>query len=120
LDQWGWPLVLPQDKTNINVEDYYIFYSYKTTVQNAQLEGVIDWSNNNNTLSETQSSFAQWTSNGGIMDNMLQYKIAAGLQLFDDESIDALPGYTTLGVFYLDDGTSTLLMNTLSADLALI
>jgi len=131
LDQWGWPLVLPQDKTNINVEDYYIFYSYKTTVQNAQLEGIIDWSNSNNTLSETQSSFAQWTSNGGIMDNMLQYKIAAGLQLFDDESIDALPGYATLGFFYLDDGASALLLNyrtstsamplsALSADLALI
>jgi hypothetical protein len=131
LEQWGWPLVLPQDKTNINVEDYYIFYSYKTTVQNAQLEGIIDWSNNNNTLSETQSSFAQWISNGGIMDNMLQYKIAAGLQLFDDESIDALPGYTTLGFFYLDDGASALLLNyrtstaampmsALNADLALI
>ena len=119
LDQWGWPLILPQDLTNINVEDYYIFYTYKTIPQDAQLEGIIDWSNVNNTLSETQSSYAQWISNGGIMDNMLQYKIAAGLQLFNDESIDALPGYTTLGFFYLDDNASTLLMNTLSAEFAL-
>lgn len=119
LEQWGWPLVLPQDRTNINVEDYYIFYSYKTTAQNAQLEGIIDWSNANNTLSEMQSSYAQWTANGGIVDNMLQYKIAAGLQLFDDESIDALPGYTTLGFFYLDDNKSKLLFNTLSADFTL-
>lgn len=119
LDQWGWPLVLPQDRTNVNVEDYYIFYAYKTTPQNAQLEGVIDWSNPNNTLSETQSGYTQWISNGGIMDSMLQYKIAAGLQLFNDDSIVALPGYVTLGFFYLDDGASTLLMDTLSADFAL-
>lgn len=119
LEQWGWPLVLPQDRTSINVEDYYIFYTYKTTPQDSQLEGIIDWSNPNNTLSETQSGYAQWISNGGIMDNMLQYKIAAGLQLFNDNSIDALPGYTTLGFFYLDDGASTLLMDTLSADFAI-
>lgn len=119
LEQWGWPLVLPQDRTNINVEDYYIFYSYKTTPQNAQLEGVIDWSNNNNTLSETQSSYTTWTANGGIVDNMLQYKLAAGLQLFNDESVNALPGYSTLGFFYLDDNKSTLLLQALSADLSI-
>lgn len=117
--QWGWPLVLPTDATSINIEDYYIFYSYKSTAQDAQLEGVIDWSNPNNTLQQSQSSLSLWTENGGIMDSMLSYKLAAGLQLLNDESITNIPGYAQSGFFFLDDNESQLLLNALSANFVL-
>lgn len=120
LNQWGWPLVLPQDASNINLDDYYVFYTYKSVPQNAQLEGVIDWSNANNTLQQSQSSLVDWTKNGGIIDNMLSYKIAAGLQLFNDDSVTNVPGYVDVGFFYLDDNKSQLLLNALSANFALV
>jgi hypothetical protein len=50
---------------------------------------------------------------------MLSYKLAAGLQLLNDESITNIPGYTQNGFFFLDDNESQLLLNALSANFVL-
>ena len=77
---WGWGL--EQDVTGIDIENHYNFYTYKSTYNNIQLEGVIDWNNSYNTVTESMSSINDWIKDNGIIDTAIEYEIRKGLNLF--------------------------------------
>tara|TARA_R110002110_G_scaffold366262_1_gene576241 strand:- start:206 stop:2587 length:2382 start_codon:yes stop_codon:yes gene_type:complete len=88
---WGWGLDWPENET---FDKYYEFYKY---VPNStypltafdQLEGVIDWdststllSDSVSTLTETNSSYSEWSKQDGIMDVMIENSLRQGLGVF--------------------------------------
>jgi len=52
-DYWGWGLVLPNNFDPIYFDQYYKFYEYLDNRQEEYLDGIINWSDNNNTLIRT-------------------------------------------------------------------
>jgi hypothetical protein len=79
---WGWGLVVPSAVSGVDITDYYKFYEYKPLYDNKFYDNVIDWSNPNNTLSFSSSSFKDWKDDNGIMQNILSYELSKGLRLF--------------------------------------
>lgn len=75
---WGWGLVLPDDYVAKDLTKYYTFFNYTSGHDMTQMEGVINWSDINTTISEQVSSPQAWTS---IMENMLTYTLAEGLKV---------------------------------------
>jgi len=80
--EWGWGLVAPNAVSGLKISDYYRFYEYNPLYDNKFYNNIIDWSNPNNTLSFTNSSFKAWNDDNGIMQNMLSYELTKGLRLF--------------------------------------
>jgi PKD repeat protein len=67
---------LPNDWQN-----YYEFYSYVPSYDLTQLEGVIDWTNPQTTLTQNISSAKDWLKEGGILETKLSYELYKGLNL---------------------------------------
>lgn len=76
--KWGWGLVLPSEYTNYDIPKYYNFYQYVPGRDLSQIEGVINWSDPNTTITENISSVEQWYN---IIENMLTYTLTQGLGL---------------------------------------
>lgn len=79
-NSWGWGL--EPGITGIDIEKYYEFFTYIPTFNNIQLEGVIDWNNSYNTVTESMSSSNDWIKDNGIIDTMIDYELRRGLGLF--------------------------------------
>lgn len=77
-ETWGWGLVLPQSYQNSDLSKYYAFFEYVDGYDQSQMDGVINWSDVNTTVSESLSSITEWSS---IMENMLTYTLAEGLKV---------------------------------------
>jgi hypothetical protein len=75
---WGWGLVLPQ---NADITQYYEFYRFIPGIQGSLLQKFIDFDNPNNTLLITNSSYNDFITTGGIMDNILLYSLYTGLEV---------------------------------------
>jgi hypothetical protein len=78
---WGWGLGNNVDSNNIS--NYFTFYEYTTAFSNIQLEGVIDWSNSQTTISENISSYDDWLGDDKIADTLIDYELRRGLGLFN-------------------------------------
>ena len=78
---WGWDLVLPQNQHNLSIPLYYTFYQFVPRVQGSLLQEFIDFNNPNNTLTITNSGYYSYTSQGGIMDNILLNNIYTSLEI---------------------------------------
>lgn len=79
---WNWGLSHPNDES---VFLYYDFFEYVEDstyeLENfTQLAGVIDWNNNQTTVNES-STLDQWTTNGGLVDMIIDKKLRKGLKL---------------------------------------
>ena len=77
-DDWGWGLVLPDNFTKNAVPNYYNFYTYISTYNNEQTEGVINWQDPYNTLTENITSVQQWKD---IRIDLIAYTLTKGLSL---------------------------------------
>lgn len=80
---WGWRLVAPMNASGQEILNYYSFYSYNNTINNKQVEGVIDWSSDQTTLTQSQSGYEDWSKDTGILDNIFEHQLRTGLSLFD-------------------------------------
>jgi hypothetical protein len=67
----------------INWNQYYEFYSFVPGFDNTQIEGLIDWSNPQTTLSEQLSSVEFWSGNEGALETMFSYYLYKGLGLLE-------------------------------------
>jgi len=65
--------------TDNNWTSYYEFYEFIPSYDLTQLEGFIDWSNPQTTISETLSTNNQWFSEEGFLDSQLSYELYKGL-----------------------------------------
>lgn len=83
---WGWGLVAPDTVTGVDITNYYDFWTYNPKYTEPQQEGVINWSDDSTTLSQTQTSYIEWSRDMGVMDNILEHQLRTGLGLFQSEA----------------------------------
>lgn len=81
-NDWGWGLILPPTLTGSKISDYYRFYEFIPTYNNAHLNNVINWYDPHTTLQYVQSSYEDWSKNNGIMQAIISYELSKGLGLF--------------------------------------
>lgn len=81
-NDWNWGLILPQTFDGTDLNKYYRFYTYISTPESTQLEGVINWQDITTTLSESNSSHSGWASANGIIAAILNHQLSVGLSLF--------------------------------------
>ena len=79
---WGWNLIAPKSLSGIRISDYYKFYNYIERYSGKYYNNTIDWSNPLTTLTNTNSSFKEWSKDDGIIQNILSYELTKGLRLF--------------------------------------
>jgi hypothetical protein len=77
-DEWGWGLILPDNYTKNSVPHYYNFFEYISTFNNDQTEGVINWQDPYNTITENITSKEQWKN---IRLDLVSYTLTKGLSL---------------------------------------
>lgn len=78
---WGWNLILPPGVSGVDISKYYEFYQFVSGIEGSLLQKFIDFDNPNNTLQITNSSYSNYVSQGGIMDNILLYSLYTGLEI---------------------------------------
>lgn len=62
---------------------YYQFYSYIPTPSNNQVEGIINWSDEYTTISESASSAEAWYGDNQILDSIFNLELHKGLNLIN-------------------------------------
>jgi hypothetical protein len=80
---WGWGLVLPEGATYQDIGNYYIFYKYIPTIDGTIMNNIINYNDVTNTLSNTVSSYVEWSQPDGIISNILTNQLYTGLDLFN-------------------------------------
>jgi hypothetical protein len=80
-DDWGWNLVLPGGLSGSEVGKYYDFYEYVPGIEGSLLQKFIDFDNQNNTLSITNSGYNDYIKTGGIIDNILINNLYTNLEI---------------------------------------
>lgn len=112
-DFWGWGLVLPDafDATIFN--HYYDFYEYDATAAGNIVNSIINWSDDLNTITRSQSSYASWAAKNGTMEKLLQQSLLQGLTVFSNitgqSAASVPPAYCT--ELTLDDSITTLTLD---------
>ena len=79
---WGWGLVAPDTITGIQISNFYKFFNYNPIYNNTYYDNVINWNDPYTTLSPTNSSYSNWSSDNGIVQSLLSYELTTGLRLF--------------------------------------
>lgn len=79
---WGWGLVVPDNITGTKISPFYTFYNYNPVFNNTYYNNIINWNDANTTLSPQNSSYQQWNTDDGIMQNIISYEFSKGLRLF--------------------------------------
>lgn len=78
---WNWGLNLGQGISGDDITKYYDFFAYNNIVDGTILNGTIDYNNPLNTITFTNSSYADWIKMGGIMDGLLSNALYTGINL---------------------------------------
>ena len=76
---WGWPLVLGDGVSGLEVARYYDIYRYVPGSDNVYYDGIIDWNSPFTTITKQQSSYESWFGDDQIIDNMINYQLSVGL-----------------------------------------
>jgi hypothetical protein len=63
-------------------QGYYEFYEFVPSYNNAQIDGIIDWNNQQTTLRKSLSSNYEWVANEKAIDRLFSYDLYKGLGIF--------------------------------------
>ena len=75
-EDWNWGLSHPDDES---VFVYYDFYEYVPDDQpTTQMEGIINWGDDNITIDEN-TTFGDWSKSGGVVESLFDKKIRIGI-----------------------------------------
>ena len=77
---WGWPLLSGGSR---DIMDIYNFYYQRETVGDIE-NSIIDWTDSNNTITYSMTSYEDWSKNNGTMSNIFAQSLYEGLELFED------------------------------------
>jgi hypothetical protein len=80
-NSWGWGLVIDPSASGSRLNEYYTFYKYITGTEGSIYDSVINFTDQNNTLSFSTSSYNDWSKENGIISNILSNQLYKGLQL---------------------------------------
>lgn len=75
---WGWPLVYNNVADLFN---YYEFYEFVPTPEGTINNSVINFYDDNNTISSALSSYTEWSKDDGTISNILANALYQGLDL---------------------------------------
>lgn len=78
---WRWYLVLNDSFTPADINKYYSFFEYVPTASPTIHDSVINFTDVNNTIPPTLSSYAAWTEDNGIIDTIISNQLYSGLAL---------------------------------------
>lgn len=79
---WGWGLVLYENITGLNINNFYNFYTYNPMYDNTYYDNIINWNDPYTTLSPINSTYSAWSSNNGIVQSLFSYELTKGFRLF--------------------------------------
>ena len=79
---WGWGLTAPASISGTEIGNYYNFYQYNSKYSDEYYDNVIDWNSVFTTLAPTNSSYDTWSTDDGIIQNILSYELTKGFRLF--------------------------------------
>ena len=79
---WGWGLVAPDNIASTDIGIYYRFFEYNPVYNDTYYDNVINWGDSYTTLTPTNSSYENWSSDNGIIQSLLSYEMSKGLRLF--------------------------------------
>jgi hypothetical protein len=88
-ENWGWPLVLPNNPTYEDLKQNYRFFNYVPGTENTQYEGIINWSDVITNLSETASAKGTWIGKDQTMEEIIRYTLMDGLCVFSSSSFSS-------------------------------
>lgn len=91
---WGWGLLLPSNTTGSDINNYYTFYQHISTLEGDVQDSIINFKDENNTLSSNLSSYKEWEEVDGVIANILLYEFYKKLNLFNA----GITGNTTLPI----------------------
>ena len=77
---WGWPLIVGGGRDLFDVYNFYYQKDVTTDIENS----IIDFTDPNNTISYTLTSYNDWSKNNGTMSNIFSQSLYEGLKLFED------------------------------------
>jgi hypothetical protein len=80
---WGWPLVLPDNPTYLDLQQSYRFFSYVPRFENTQYEGVINWGDITTNLNESTSGRNTWVGKDQIMEEIIRFTLMDGLSVLN-------------------------------------
>ena len=79
---WGWNLIVPNSVTGRAVSNYYTFYTYNNVADGTYYDNLINWTDDHTTLQPGQADYNAWSSDNGVMQNIISYNLTRGLGLF--------------------------------------
>jgi hypothetical protein len=79
---WGWGLIVPNSVTGRAVSNYYSFYTYNSAAEGSFYDNLINWNDSHTTLLSSQNDYNAWSSDNGVMQNIISYNLTRGLGLF--------------------------------------
>jgi len=79
---WGWGLVIPDEFDATIFDHYYDFYEYIATSQGSILNSIVNWDDDVNTITRSQSSHDAWAGANGTMEKLLRQSLLQGLTIF--------------------------------------
>jgi len=80
---WNLGLISYDSISGTDIGNYYEFYRYTSSGIKDVVDSVINWKDSTLTLSFYNSGYNNWTDDGGIADNLLNFEITRGLLLFE-------------------------------------
>jgi hypothetical protein len=83
-ENWGWGLVIDPAASGSRLNEYYTFYKYISGAEGSIYDSVINFEDQNNTLSFNTSSYNDWSKENGVISNILSNQLYKGLQLIQE------------------------------------
>ena len=79
-DSWGWPLLSGGGRDLLDIYNFYYQKDITTEIENS----IINFTDPNNTISYTLTSYNDWSKKDGTMSNIFSQSLYEGLNLFED------------------------------------
>jgi len=80
---WGWGLITGnRSQSGTELSDYYKFYRYKNYTPETPLDNIIDFDNEQTTITQTESGYFDWIKYGGTMDKVISRALYEGFKLY--------------------------------------
>lgn len=77
---WGWPLLSGGNRDILDIYNFYYQKDVTTDIENS----IIDFTDPNNTISYSLTSYNDWSKDDGTMSNIFSQSLYEGLKLFED------------------------------------
>jgi hypothetical protein len=82
-NDWGWGLVASDTISGSYIGNYYKFFEFIDKPENTFYNNIINWKDGLTTLSPFNSSYTNWISDKGIVENLFSFYLSKGLNVLE-------------------------------------